>query len=169
MNQPLHLLSAIVAVDDNFAIGKNNSIPWQLPADLKYFKQTTLGHHIIMGRKSFESIGKALPGRVNIVISRNADFSAPGCMVVTTLKDALDIAFNANDFQPFIIGGAQIYEQAMPLIKRLYITYVNTEVDDADTFFPDLKMKDWRELAREDHSADEKNPHDYSFVVLERK
>ncbi|MEZ4958373.1 MAG: dihydrofolate reductase [Saprospiraceae bacterium] len=160
-------ISAIVATAKNNIIGRNNEIPWYLPADLQYFKRTTIGHHIIMGRKSFESIGRPLPKRTNIVITRDPFFVATGCIVVHSLREALDLAGANGEEEAFIIGGGEIYKMALPLLDRIYLTEVDVKMD-GDVFFPDLNLEEWLEVSREPHEADEKNAYNYAFVVLER-
>jgi len=164
----LMLVSAIVAISRNRVIGKDNQIPWRLPADLKYFKRRTLNHHIIMGRKSFESIGRPLPKRSNIVLTRDPFFAASGCIVVHTLEEALTLAQDKGDDEAFIIGGGAVYEQSMPLWDRLYLTEVAVEVE-GDVFFPQLPPEEWKLVSEDHHRADEKNPHDYTFKVFERQ
>jgi dihydrofolate reductase len=159
-------ISAIVAMSQNRAIGKNNQLPWHLPADLKHFKQVTMGRPILMGRKTYESIGRPLPGRYNIVITRDANFQAPGCLVTTSIDTALAAVAESDEI--FIIGGALLYQQMMPRIHRLYLTVIQQEVE-GDAFFPELDLNQWYEIERVDHSADEKNPHPYSFIVLDKK
>lgn len=162
------IVSAIVATDNKGAIGKKGQIPWRLPAEQAIFKQTTMGHPIIMGRKTHESIGRALPGRTNIVITRQKGYQADGCVVVGSLEQAINKAKKAvGDNEIFIIGGAEIYKQALPLIKRLYLTRVNV-IADGDTFFK-FNPDKWRQVSDEKHYADEKNPYDYDFLVLECK
>ena len=158
-------LSAIVAMSENRAIGRDNKLLWHLPADLQYFKKTTMGKPVLMGRKTYQSIGRALPGRTNIVITRDAAFAAPGCIVAESIETALDALSFSEEV--FIIGGAQLFEQLLPRTERLYLTLVHHYFD-GDTFFPELNNKEWRELERTDHAADEKNPYAYSFIVLER-
>lgn len=164
-------LSLICAMDENMVIGRNNSLPWHLPEDLKYFKRTTMGNSIIMGRKTFESIGKALPGRTNIVITGNRDYEAEGVRVVASLEEAMElaenIAFIDGSTEAFVIGGAALYESALPLVQRMHLTLVHAEVD-GDTFFPDFDVDEWQEVSREYFEADEANPYDYSICVLER-
>ena len=162
------IISAIVATAKNNIIGKDNGIPWYLPADLKYFKKTTLHHHIIMGRNSFESIGRPLPKRTNIVVTRNLFYVATGCIVVHSIEEGLEIAKANGETEAFIIGGAQVYKQSMDLWDRLYLTDVDLEVE-GDTSFPKLNTEEWTEVSREEHSADEKNEHDYVYKVLERR
>jgi dihydrofolate reductase len=164
-------LAIIVAAAENGVIGRNNSLPWHLPEDLRYFKRVTMGKPIVMGRKTFESIGRPLPGRTNIVISRNTGFSAPGVKVVASLDDALalgeDIADNHGAPEIVIIGGAEIYRLAMPRADRLYITEVHASVA-GDALLPSVNWPDWREVSRERHPASADNPYDYSFVLYER-
>ncbi|MCR9050634.1 MAG: dihydrofolate reductase [bacterium] len=163
------MLSAIVATDKNGVIGKDDDIPWHLPADLKYFKRRTLNHHVIMGRKTFESIGRPLPKRTNIIVTRNPFFMVSNCLVAGSLQEAIDLARNNGEDEAFIIGGGTIYEQAMPLIDRLYLTEVDTEVENGEVFFPAVDPAVWSEVSSEAHQPDEKNPHAYTFKVLERK
>lgn len=162
------IVSAIVAVSRNNAIGRNNEIPWYLPADLKYFKKTTLDHHIIMGRKSFESIGRPLPKRTNIVITRDPFFVATGCIVVHSIEEALEVAAANGEEETFIIGGGEIYRQSWKYLDRIYLTAVDTEVE-GDVFFPEIDENEWQEVSREAHKADDKNPFDYTFFVLEKR
>lgn len=162
-------LSAIVATDRNGVIGKDNDIPWHLPADLKYFKRRTLNHHIIMGRKTFESIGRPLPKRTNIVVTRNPFFMVSKCLVAGSLQEAIQLAKDNGETEAFIIGGGTLYEQSMPLIDRLYLTEVDTEVEGGAIFFPEIDENDWALLSSEAHPADDKNPYAYTFKVLERK
>lgn len=164
-------ISLVVAAARNRAIGLNNRMPWHLPEDLKYFKRVTMGKPVIMGRNTFESIGKPLPGRPNIVISRNGGYKADGITLVNSLEAAL---LAAQQLLPqgvdeiMVIGGAQIYAQALPRADRLYLTEVDAEPE-ADAFFPAIDRKEWQETAREAHAACERNPYPYSFVVLERR
>lgn len=164
-NKPV--LSAIAAMSENRVIGKDNQMPWSLPADLKHFKTITSGHPVLMGRKTFESIGKPLPNRTNIVITRDASYSAPDCLIVTSAETALDMALEQDMTEVFVIGGAEIYKQLLPQIQRLYLTLIHHKFE-GDTFFPELFASEWREVSREKHLADEKNKYDYSFVVMER-
>lgn len=160
------MITIIAAIDLNNGIGKNNQLIWHLPADLKRFKSKTTGHHIIMGRKTFESLGKPLPNRTTIVISRNNHFKVPeGCVLVDSLENALKIA--SEDPSPFIIGGAEIYAAAMPIADKLEITLVH-HIFEADAYFPIIDLTIWREILREDFKADEKNKFDYSFVSYQK-
>ncbi|WP_370052102.1 dihydrofolate reductase [Neptunomonas sp.] len=164
-------LAMIVAQSSNRVIGRDNKLPWYLPGDLKYFKQATMGKPIIMGRKTFESIGKPLPGRLNIVISRDASFTAQGIKVVMSLPEAIELAesqalIDGVD-EAMIIGGAQIYALALPEVERLYITQVHADIE-GDAYFPEFNRSQWTELGREDFSAQGPNPFDYSFIVYQR-
>lgn len=158
-------ISLIVAMDQNGLIGRDNDLPWRLSADLQYFKQITMGKPIIMGRKTHESIGRALPGRQNIVISRDSAFIAEDCTVVSSIPDALLAAGNVEEVM--FMGGASLYEQVLPRIERLYLTQVHTKLE-GDTWFPEWDKKEWQQVSRIDYLADEKNEFDYSFIVLER-
>ncbi len=158
-------VSLIVAVADHGVIGQNNGLPWRLPADLKRFKALTLGKPIIMGRKTFDSIGRPLPGRTNIVITRQIDLSLPGCVVVASLPAAIAAAGDVDE--AMIIGGAEIYRQALPMADHLYLTRVHASVV-GDAVFPTLDATQWHEVAREDYATDEQHIHRYSFVMMER-
>lgn len=164
-------VALIVAAASNGVIGRNNQLPWYLPNDLKYFKQATLGKPVVMGRKTFESIGKPLPGRTNIVITRQSDWNFEGVKVVNTLEQALELAESIAEIDAaeelMVIGGAEIYRAAFERADRLYLTRVHAEVE-GDAFFPEVRDTDWRQLACEDFAAEGPNPYDYSFVVLER-
>ena len=166
----LQRYSTIVAVAKDHVIGKGNDIPWYLPADLKYFKKRTLHHHIIMGRKCFESIGRALPKRTNIIVTRNPFFIASNCLVVSSVEEALTIAEDNGETEAFIIGGGQIYDLAMPMIDRLYLTEVDIDVpeDKPVVKFPELPVGEWKEVSSEAHAPDEKNEYNYTFRVFER-
>lgn len=161
-------LAAIVVVAENGAIGKDGDLLCHLPADLKHFKYITMGHTIIMGRRTWESLPKgALPGRKNVVITRNADFVAEGAEVYHSLEEALEAS--AADGARFIIGGGMLYREAFPLTNTLHLTRLHTSFPDADRFFPEYDQQDWEEVSREDHDADERNPYPYSFIELRRK
>ena len=146
------LLASGVGVGKQHVIGKANDIPWHLPADLKYFKKVTTGHPIIMGRKCYESIGRALPNRTNIVVSRNPDFQAEDCILVHSLAAGLVVAQERGAEEAFIIGGGEIYRRGLPLSTRLYITYINVEVEEADVFFPDFDPIHWKVIKEEAHT-----------------
>jgi dihydrofolate reductase len=167
-------VNIIVAIASNGVIGGENKLLWHLPADLKYFKQLTTNHTIIMGRKTYESIGRALPNRINIVISRKTDFSAEGCFIANSLENALQLAASfedkniENDEQSvFIIGGAQIYSLALPITQKLFVTEVKHSFE-GDTYFEKIDAEIWKEVEREQHFANEKNIYDYDFVVYQR-
>ena len=164
-------LALIVAAAQNGVIGRNNGLPWHLPEDLRYFKRVTMGKPIVMGRKTYESIGRPLPGRTNIVISRNASWQAEGVRVLPTVEDALtlaeEVALIDGAEELMVIGGAEIYRSALPLAGRLYLTEVHAEVA-GDAFLPDIDWSQWREVGRERHGASDTNPYDYSFVVYDR-
>lgn len=162
------IISTIVAVAKNNVIGKDNDIPWYLPADLKYFKKITTGHHIVMGRKCYESIGRPLPKRTNVVVTRNPFFIATGCVITHNVAEAVQLAEANGEEEVFIIGGGQIYEIALPHVDRIYLTEVDLEVD-GDVFFPEIDEKDWTLIKETKHQADEKNEYNYTFKILERK
>jgi dihydrofolate reductase len=158
-------MELVVAVAENDVIGRRNQLPWRLPADLGRFKALTMGKPILMGRKTYESIGHALPGRTNLVLSRCAEFAPSDCTVVATL----DAARNAGGDSPLmVIGGAQVYRQCLPWASRIHLTLVHTRVEDGDTFFEGWRGAEWRESLRERHAADDKNSCAYSFITLER-
>ena len=165
-------LAVIVAMAKNHVIGINNNLPWHLSEDLKYFKRVTMGKPIIMGRKTFESIGRPLPGRTNIVITRNENYQAEGIKVVHSLKAAMElcnsIAVIDGSDEAMVIGGAELYTQALPLADYLYLTEVHADVQ-GDAYFPDFNRNDWQEIGRDNFKAVEPNPYDYSFTVLEKK
>jgi dihydrofolate reductase len=160
------LLSAIAAMDKNRVIGRNNQLPWHLPADLAHFKAITTGHPILMGRKTHESIGRPLPNRHNIVLTRNLGYEAAGVTVVHSLDEAM--AACPSDDEIFIIGGADLYHLALPRVQRLYLTLIDHAFT-GDTYFPDWVPSEWQEVSRETHQPDEKNAYGYTFVTLNRK
>lgn len=162
------LISAIVATDRHNVIGKDNEIPWYLPADLSYFKRVTLDHHIIMGRGTFRSIGRPLPKRTNIVITRDPFFTSDGVLVAHSVEEALNLAYDRGESEAFIIGGGQLFRETAELWDRLYLTEVGLEVEGGDTFFPALQSADWQEIRREEHQPDAKNEWSYTFRLLER-
>lgn len=159
-------ISIIVAMAHHRVIGLKNQMPWHLPADLKHFKAVTMGKPMIMGRKTFESIGRPLPGRLNIVITRNLDWHADGVTTVHSLGDAL-IAAGAVD-EVMIIGGGHLYAEALPKANRLYLTQIDLLVPEADTWFPAYETSDWQVVHEDFHQPDDKNPHAYCFQTLER-
>ena len=157
------MITIIAAIAKNNALGKNNDLIWHLPADLKRFKITTSGHYILMGRKTFESIGKPLPNRTSVIITRNNDYFKDGCLIANSLEEALELA--KEEEKVFVIGGEQIYKYALEnnLVDVLDITLVHKEFD-ADAFFPEIDLDIWEQVEREDFIADEKNKYDYSFI-----
>lgn len=161
----MNKLSIVVAISENNAIGKNNQLLWHLPADLKHFKAITSGHPIIMGRKTYDSIGRPLPNRRNIVITRQTNLTIPNVELVNSLQEAIALCEAENEV--FVIGGAEIYKHALALTNRIYLTVVHQNYE-ADTFFPELKENEWKEIAKEYHQADEKNNVAYTFSTLER-
>ena len=161
-------VSLIVAVSSNGVIGRDGGLPWHLPADLKHFKRTTMGHHLIVGRRTWEEVGKPLPGRTMVVVTRSQRFAPEGAKVVRSVEQALEIA--AEDDESFIGGGSQIYRIALArdLVHRIYLTRIHAEVE-GDTFFPEFDLDDWELVSEEHHEADEKNEFDFSFLVYERR
>jgi dihydrofolate reductase len=166
MEQVSPTMSLIVAVSENNVIGKENKLPWYLPADLKFFKNTTWAMPVVMGRKTYESLGKPLPGRTNIVISRNSDWKAAGVILVSSLDAAVKEAAALDVKEVFVIGGAQIFQSALPLADKLYLTRIH-ETFEGDTFFPALDPG-WKLASRKDFQADEKNLYAYSFETWEK-
>lgn len=161
------MISLIAAIGKNNELGKGNDLVFKLPADMKYFRDTTKGHTVIMGRKTFESIGKALPNRKNIVITRDKTYLRHGVDVVYSLEEALKSAKDENK-EVFIIGGAEIYKQAMHLADKLYITHIDAKDKNADVFFPEIIPIVWNETSHQEHKKDSENPFDYTFSVYER-
>jgi len=159
-------ISIIVAISENNVIGKDNKLIWHLPADLINFKNLTMNHHIIMGRKTFESIGKALPGRTSVIITKDKNYKVDGCKIANSVEEAIEVS--KNDSEVFIIGGAEIYRQSMHVADRIYLTKINHDFD-GDVFFPEIKTTQWKVLSKKNFKADEKNKFDYSFLILERK
>jgi dihydrofolate reductase len=162
------ILSQVVAAADNNAIGKNNQLLWTLPNDMKFFKNTTWGMPVIMGRKTYESLGKPLTGRTNIIITRQQNWQPDGVIVVHDVKEAMTAAAGTDAKEAFIIGGGEIYRQTLPISQRVYLTRVHTALD-ADTYFPELNEADWELLSQLDFTADEKHAYAYSFQVWQRK
>lgn len=154
------MISLIVAMTQNRVIGLDGDMPWRMSDDLRRFKRLTMGHHILMGRKTFESIGRPLPGRVSVVISRTASFDHADIRIARSLDDALQIA--AHDDELFITGGAQIFELALPLVQRVYLTRIHVKLE-GDTFFPEVDWKQWKLTEQEHHTADDRNQYDYTF------
>ncbi|MEX6627038.1 dihydrofolate reductase [Tenacibaculum salmonis] len=162
------MITIIAAIANNNALGKDNDLIWHLPADLKRFKKVTSGHYILMGRNTFESIGRPLPNRTSVIITRNNDYLKDGCLVAHSLEEAIELSKDETDI--FIIGGAQVYKEAIEnnLVDKLDICLVHHSFE-ADVFFPNIDMNIWKEASREDFKADEKNKYDYSFVSYIRK
>jgi dihydrofolate reductase len=164
------IISLIAAVSKNNVIGRNNDLPWHLPDDMKYFMQTTKRHYVIMGRKNYESIPekfRPLPNRMNIVVTRQHNYSAPGCEVVNDIESALDIAKRNKEQEVFIIGGAEIYEQAMKYTQRMYLTEIDAVID-GDTFFPRHNPAEWHETSRLHHSPDERHQYAFDFTIYNK-
>ncbi|MEW9669233.1 dihydrofolate reductase [Ammoniphilus sp. 3BR4] len=159
------MISVIVAMSRNRVIGKDNKMPWHLPADLAYFKRTTMGHTVLMGRKTFESMGRPLPGRKNVILTRQKDYQPEGCMVLHSIEEAL-AAFKGEEL--FVIGGAEIIKEFLPVVDRLYLTLIDEEFE-GDTFLPELHLEDWVECSRTDGETDEKNTYPHTFLVYDRK
>lgn len=160
------IISAIAALSQNRVIGKNNDLPWKLPDDMRFFMETTKGHHVVMGRKNYDSLRgkfKPLPDRTNIVITRQKGLVAPGCIVFNNIEEGIELARKNGEQECFIIGGADIYKLAMPFTNRLYLTEINAVID-GDTFFPEIKKEEWKETDRKHHAADEK--HLFSFDIV---
>nr|AIA14134.1 Dihydrofolate reductase [uncultured bacterium] len=162
------IISFLVAMDEKRGIGKAGSLPWRLSSDLKRFRELTMGHHIIVGRKTFESIGKPLPGRQMIIVTRSESFAPAGCFIAHSISDAINLARERGESELFVCGGAEIYAQMLGVADRMYLTLVHADCD-ADTFFPDWNSDEWIETESEHHTADEKNQYSFTFKVLERK
>jgi dihydrofolate reductase len=162
------IISLVVAAAENNAIGKNNQLLWHLPNDLKFFKNITWGMVVIMGRKTYESVNKPLPGRINIVITRQPDWKGEGAIVATDLQDALKKAAGTNCKEAFIIGGGEIYKWAFSIADRIYITRVHASFE-GDTFFPAIHEREWQLVSNEDFEKDEKHQYSYSFQKWDRK
>ena len=161
------MISLVAAVSENNSIGKNNQLLWHLPNDLKFFKNTTWGGVVVMGRKTFESVNKPLPGRTNIVITKQTNWSAENVIVANSVSDAIQKARDLNFKEIFIIGGGEIYKESMHLVNRIYLTKVHTSIE-GDTFFPELETEKWNLLSNKDFKSDEKHAFDYSFQVWEK-
>ncbi|SCX82297.1 dihydrofolate reductase [Nitrosospira sp. Nl5] len=164
-------LSLLVAMSQNRVIGKDNVLPWRLPSDLKRFKALTMGHSIIMGRKTYESIGKPLPGRTCIIVTRRPDYEVEGAIVVGSIPEALDVCYKKTtdmETESFVIGGTEIFRQTLPLCNRLYLTEIQRDFD-GDVLFPEFNYDEWRETSREKYRLDEDNGLEYDFVILDRK
>jgi dihydrofolate reductase len=161
------LISFVVAAAKNNAIGKDGKLPWHLPADLRYFKNITWGMPVLMGRKTFEAMGKVLPGRKNIVLTKQPGWKAKGVITVKNMEDALFVAKQTDALELMVVGGGEIYKSLIEKAKRIYLTRVEAEPE-ADTFFPVLDPMQWHLMSSKNHQADEKNPFNYSFQVWER-
>lgn len=162
-------ISVIFAMGNNRVIGIENRLPWRMPADLRYFKKITLGKPVVMGRLTFESLGcKALPGRENIVISSQQTYHAPGCVVASNLDMIFALPQIKNAPEIMVIGGASLFAQFLPLATRLYLTQIHADFP-GDSYFPDFDLKDWQEISRDEHTADEKNPYPYTYLCLARR
>lgn len=164
------MISIIAAIGKNNELGKNNALVWSMPNDLKYFREKTSGHPVIMGRKTFEAIGRPMQNRRNIIITRDVDYKKEGIEVVHSLEESLNLVRNeiANGEEIFIIGGEEIFKQSINIADRLYITHINATDKDADTFFPEIIPIVWNEISHEEHKKDSVNPFDYSFSVYNR-
>ncbi len=164
------IISLIAAIGKNNELGKGNSLLWKMPADMEHFRKTTSGHPVIMGRKTFESIGKALPKRKNIVITRDKKYLRDSVDIVHSLKEALEVSRTVLDTngEVFIIGGAEIYREALEIADKLYITHIDAEDKKADAFFPEIIPIVWNEVTHEEHKKDKENPYNYTFSVYEK-
>ena len=160
------IISLIVAMDEKRGIGWKGKVPWRLSSDLKRFRELTMGHHIIVGRKTFESIGKPLPGRQTIIVTRNPDFSAEGCFVVRSIDEAVNLAKSRGETEAFICGGARIYAEAITRAQRFYLTVVHAQVE-SDTFFPEWDEGAWTRNQSAHHEADDKDEYSSTFAWLE--
>lgn len=163
------IISAIVGVSDNDVIAKGGIIPWNMPADFAHVRETTMGHPIIMGRATHDHIGKTLPGRLNVVVSRNPKYKVfPGSILANSVEEALQLDEVKDSKEVFIFGGEGIFKAALPYTQRIYLTRIHTTIDGGDRFFK-YDPKEWIEVEREEHKRDDKNPFDYAFITLERK
>ena len=160
-------LSIVVAMSVNRVIGRDNALPWKLPADLKHFRELTLGHHLLMGRKTFESIGRPLPGRTTVVITRQDGYAREGILVVSSVDEAVELASKAGEPEAFIAGGAEIYQQTLQRADRLYLTLVHRSFQ-GDTLFPEFDKSAWQEVSRKDLEPDEENSCAMSFLTYEK-
>ncbi|MCH8329557.1 MAG: type 3 dihydrofolate reductase [Nanoarchaeota archaeon] len=160
------IISLIAAMGKNNVIGNKGKLPWNLPADMKHFKELTSGKPVIMGRKTFESIGKPLPNRMNIIITHDQNYKAEGCVVVHSTEEALKAAESTEEVM--IIGGSQIYKEFLPKANKMYLTMIDNDFE-GDTYFPEYKIEEWEETAYEEHERDKDNPYNYTFLVLTRK
>lgn len=161
------MISILVAMDKNRVIGVNNQLPWHLPADLQYFKRITMGNPIIMGRKTFDSIGRVLPGRENVVLTRSENYSPPGCTIIHSVEEIKTLRAERKEEELFVIGGAELFRQVLDFTDRLYITQIEAEFE-GDTFFPEINLDEWNLISKEKGIKDEKNPYEYYFLMYER-
>ena len=165
-------ISIVVAVSDNNAIGAGGNLLWRLPKDMQYFKQITTGHHVLMGRKTWDSIPpkfRPLPDRVNIIVTRQKDFKAEGAIVVKSVEEGIELAKNAGEKELMVIGGGEIYKQVFPKTDKIYLTKVHATFIDADTFLNEHFIEGWKMISTENHAIDDKHPHHFDFVVMERE
>jgi len=162
------IIAIIVAVAKNNVIGKRNSLPWLLPGDLKHFKSITMGHHILMGQNTYESIGRILPGRTTIILSNDPEYFKEGCIMARTPNEAIQIAEKAKETELMICGGGMVYKTFLPFADKIYMTKVGAEID-GDIFFPEINYDEWKLVSSEPHEKDDKNLYPYEFTVLERK
>ncbi len=160
------MLSIIVAMSEDGVIGRGGELPWHLPADLQHFKSLTMGHAMIMGRKTFDSIGRALPGRTSIVLTRRGEIRVPGVLTARSLNEALDLT--PGDAEVFVIGGGELFAQALPRADRLYVTIVHTRIPDGDTYFPQVDLATWQLVIERHRQADDENAHAMTFRMYER-
>ena len=162
------IVSQIVAVSENWIIGRNNDLPWNMPDDMAWFQRITMGHHVILGRRNYEANGnRALPGRTNIVISRQKKLVLEDSIVVPSLENALDIAREEKQEEVFIIGGGEIYRLSMPMTYRVYLTVIHTHLE-GDTSYPELDMSEWGKIFEDRHNSDENNQYDFTFNIFEK-
>ncbi len=160
------IVSLVVAMSENGVIGRDGGMPWHLSADLRRFKRLTMGHHLVMGRRTFESIGRLLPGRTTVIMTRQSGYRVPGAVVCDSLSAALDVA--SADSEVFVVGGGEIYRLALPLAGKLYVTRVHATIDDGDTYFPDVDWSHWRRTESQSGQSDDANQFDYTFEIYER-
>ncbi|HYX08352.1 MAG TPA: dihydrofolate reductase [Bacteroidales bacterium] len=161
------IISQIAAMTRNRVIGKDNRLPWRLPADMAFFKKTTTGHHVIMGRKNYEAEKKPLPNRTNIVVTSKADYKAEGCIVVHSIKDGIDLARKNGETECFIIGGGEIYQESLEMTDQIYLTIIDTEMD-GDVFFPELNFDQWKIVRQNEYGKDDRNPFDFTIYLFKR-
>lgn len=165
-------ISIVVAVSDNNAIGAGGALLWRLPKDMEYFKKVTTGHHVLMGRKTWDSIPakfRPLPDRINIIVTRQKDFKADGALVVDSVEEGIELAQKAGEKELMVIGGGEIYKQVFAKTDKIYLTKVHATFIDADAFAPDILSNEWRTLSNESHLADERHKYQFDFIVLEKE